>query len=50
VTTCFGLYSGPSSGHKMDSLRKIYNVIYKIMYIDLKFNEFYINYFINYTV
>ena len=30
VTTCFGPYCGPSSGHKMNYLRKLYNVIYKI--------------------
>jgi len=35
VTTCFGPYSGPSSGHKMNSLRKLYSVIYKIMHKDL---------------
>jgi len=28
VTTCFGPYSGPSSGHKMNSLRKLHSVIY----------------------
>ena len=39
VTTRFGPYSGPSSGRKMNSLRKLYNVIYKIMYIDLKLNK-----------
>ena len=31
VTTCFGPYSGPSSGQKMNSLRKLCSVIYKIM-------------------
>jgi len=36
VTTCFGPYSGPSSGHKLN-LRKLYSVINKINYIDLKF-------------
>ena len=30
VTTCFGPYSWPSSGHKMNSLRELHNVIYKI--------------------
>ena len=44
VTTCFGPYSGPSSGHKMNSLRKLHSVIYKIIYIDLKFNEISLSY------
>ena len=39
MTTCFGPYSGPSSGHKMNSTRKLYSEIYKMMYVDLKFNE-----------
>ena len=39
VTTCFGPYSGPPSGRKMNSLRKLYSVIYKIMYVNQKFNE-----------
>ena len=33
VTTCCGPYPGPSSGHKMNSLRKLYSVIYKMLII-----------------
>ena len=30
LTTCFGPYSGPSSGHKSIYLRKLYSVSHKI--------------------
>ena len=45
MTTCFGPYSGQSSGHKMNSLGKMYSEIYKIMSIDLKFNEISLNFY-----
>ena len=49
MTKCFGPYSGPLLGHKLNSLRKLYSVIYKTkkytiiyiyiyIYIYIKFN------------
>jgi len=50
VTACFGPYSGSSSGHKMNSLRKLYSVIYKIMCIYLNFNKISLNFKSTYII
>jgi len=38
VTTCFGPYSAPSLGHKMN-FEETVQCNYKINYIGIKFNE-----------
>jgi hypothetical protein len=33
LTTCFGPYAGPSSGHKIYKEEKLYRVSHKLLYI-----------------
>jgi hypothetical protein len=45
LTTCFGLCFRPSSGYKIYiHLKKVYSVIHKDRYMELKFSELWLNF------